>query len=286
MKINKLIYTAALGLLFAACESVETPMFTDADAFVAFDSKTNNVAENAGGEVKIPVSLVASKSLNVTVNFEISTEAYEKNAAKEGVDYRIKGDKTITFTADGEMTQYIVIEPIDNNKYEGDKYFDIKLSSEDCNLGANYNGVICLKDDDHPLAQAGILGNYVAEAPSLFSNEEGVVYNWNVEIKSDPDDVNGVYFSSLAPETPGATFTQLYGTVSDDMTYITIQAQEAGTYGQYTLKLDFNGESAAIAQRSGTSYTINYAVCYAAYQGGTMAGYISAVGPVVLNKVD
>lgn len=76
MKISKFIYAAVVGGVLASCQSVDTPMFSDKDAFVAFDSKSTSIAENAGSEVKIPVSLVASKGLDVSVGFEIDTTAY------------------------------------------------------------------------------------------------------------------------------------------------------------------------------------------------------------------
>ena len=145
MKISKFIYAAVVGGVLASCQSVDTPMFSDKDAFVAFDSKTTSIAENAGGEVKIPVSLVASKGLGVSVGFEIDTTAYAgKNAAKEGVNYRLKNtSNTLSFAADGEMVAYISIEPIDNGDYNGDVCFDIKLSApEGCNLGANYTTTV------------------------------------------------------------------------------------------------------------------------------------------------
>ena len=153
MKISKFIYAAVVGGVLASCQSVDTPMFSDKDAFVAFDSKTTSIAENAAREVKIPISLVASKGLDVSVGFEIDTTAYAgKNAAKEGVNYRLKNtSNTLSFTADGEMVAYILIEPIDNGDYNGDVCFDIKLSApEGCNLGANYTTTVTISDDDHP----------------------------------------------------------------------------------------------------------------------------------------
>ena len=45
MKINKLIYVAIIGALFASCQKVETPMFTDAAAFVAFEKEKINVTK-------------------------------------------------------------------------------------------------------------------------------------------------------------------------------------------------------------------------------------------------
>ena len=145
MKISKFIYAAVVGGVLASCQSVDTPMFSDKDAFVAFDSKTTSIAENAAREVKIPISLVASKGLDVSVGFEIDTTAYAgKNAAKEGVNYCLKNtSNTLSFTADGEMVAYISIEPIDNDDYNGDVCFDIKLSApEGCNLGANYTTTV------------------------------------------------------------------------------------------------------------------------------------------------
>ena len=70
MKINKFIYVAVVGALFASCQSVETPMFSDKDAFVAFDNASTTIEENANKEIQIPVSLVASKALDASVNFD------------------------------------------------------------------------------------------------------------------------------------------------------------------------------------------------------------------------
>ena len=46
MKISKFIYAAVVGGVLASCQSVDTPMFSDKDAFVAFDSKSTSIAEN------------------------------------------------------------------------------------------------------------------------------------------------------------------------------------------------------------------------------------------------
>ena len=45
MKISKFIYAAVVGGVLASCQSVDTPMFSDKDAFVAFDSKSTSIAE-------------------------------------------------------------------------------------------------------------------------------------------------------------------------------------------------------------------------------------------------
>ena len=289
MKINKFIYTAVIGVLFASCQSVETPMFSDKDAFVAFEGKTTTIDENANKEIQIPVSLMASKSMDVTVVFEIDTMAYAgKNAAVEGVNYRLKNTTdTLTFTSTGEMVQYITIEPIDNGDYAGDLCFDIKLTSPSgCNLGANYTIAVTIADDDHPLADAGILGMYNASGASPFDGEENVTYSWTCEVQKDADYVNRVWITQIVPTVSGATYNSVMGTVSDDMRTITINAdQDLGTYGEYSISLNFNGAGAVSAQVSDGKISINTYVMAAAVDNGETLGWLTGVKTLTLTKI-
>ena len=290
MKINKFIYVAVVGALFASCQSVETPMFSDKDAFVAFDNASTTIEENANKEIQIPVSLVASKALDVSVNFEIDTTAYAgKNAAKEGVNYRLKNTSTtLTYTSTGELVGYITVEPIDNSEYDGDVCFDIRLSSPSgCSLGANYTTSVTIADDDHPLAAAGILGTYTASGESPFQGEEGVVYTWTCEVQKDPDYVDRVWFTQLVPTVSGATYKSVMGTVSEDFRTITINgSQDMGTYSTYTLQLDFNGAGATAAQVSNGTISISSPVLAVAYQDGSRIGYLTGVRTCTMTKVE
>lgn len=291
MKISKFIYAAVVGGVLASCQSVDTPMFSDKDAFVAFDSKSTSIAENAGSEVKIPVSLVASKGLDVSVGFEIDTTAYAgKNAAKEGVNYRLKNtSNTLSFTDGGEMVAYLSIEPIDNGTHDGDVCFDIKLSApEGCNLGANYTTTVTISDDDHPLAAAGILGTYTASGVSPFEDDNGATFTWTCEVVKDADYIDRVWFTQIVPTESGAVYKSVMGTVSADFKSITINAgQDLGTYGStYTLSLDFNGASSATAYVSNNTIAINTFVLASAASGGETVGYLTGVRTLTLTKVE
>lgn len=282
MKISKFIYAAVVGGVLASCQSVDTPMFSDKDAFVAFDSKSTSIAENAAREVKIPISLVASKGLDVSVGFEIDTTAYAgKNAAKEGVNYRLKNtSNTLSFTDGGEMVAYLSIEPIDNGTYDGDVCFDIKLSApEGCNLGANYTTTVTISDDDHPLAAAGILGTYNVVGQTPFSNVPGPFY-WTCVVSKDNDYVNRVWFTQVTPDLQGLTPKPVMGTVSDDFNTITIQSgQSLGTVGSYVFSLNIlsmsSGQPVSSASASvvpGTSINISEACCISEANGDLYAG--------------
>ena len=291
MKISKFIYAAVVGGVLASCQSVDTPMFSDKDAFVAFDSKSTSIAENAGSEVKIPVSLVASKGLDVSVGFENDTTAYAgKNAAKEGVNYRLKNtSNTLSFTDGGEMVAYLSIEPIDNGTYDGDVCFDIKLSApEGCNLGANYTTTVTISDNDHPLAAAGILGTYTASGVSPFEDDNGATFTWTCEVVKDADYIDRVWFTQIVPTESGAVYKSVMGTVSADFKSITINAgQDLGTYGStYTLSLDFNGASSATAYVSNNTIAINTFVLASAASGGETVGYLTGVRTLTLTKVE
>lgn len=291
MKISKFIYAAVVGGVLASCQSVDTPMFSDKDAFVAFDSKSTSIAENAAREVKIPISLVASKGLDVSVGFEIDTTAYAgKNAAKEGVNYRLKNtSNTLSFTDGGEMVAYLSIEPIDNGTYDGDVCFDIKLSApEGCNLGANYTTTVTISDDDHPLAAAGILGTYTASGVSPFEDDNGATFTWTCEVVKDADYIDLVWFTQIVPTESGAVYKSVMGTVSADFKSITINAgQDLGTYGStYTLSLDFNGASSATAYVSNNTIAINTFVLASAASGGETVGYLTGVRTLTLTKVE
>lgn len=291
MKISKFIYAAVVGGVLASCQSVDTPMFSDKDAFVAFDSKSTSIAENAAREVKIPISLVASKGLDVSVGFEIDTTAYAgKNAAKEGVNYRLKNtSNTLSFTDGGEMVAYLSIEPIDNGTYDGDVCFDIKLSApEGCNLGANYTTTVTISDDDHQLAAAGILGTYTASGVSPFEDDNGATFTWTCEVVKDADYIDRVWFTQIVPTESGAVYKSVMGTVSADFKSITINAgQDLGTYGStYTLSLDFNGASSATAYVSNNTIAINTFVLASAASGGETVGYLTGVRTLTLTKVE
>ena len=265
-------------------------MFSDKDAFVAFDNASTTIEENANKEIQIPVSLVASKALDVSVNFEIDTTAYAgKNAAKEGVNYRLKNTSTtLTYTSTGELVGYITVEPIDNGDYDGDVCFDIRLSSPSgCSLGANYTTSVTIADDDHPLAAAGILGTYTARGESPFQGEEGVVYTWTCEVQKDADYVDRVWFTQLVPTVSGITYKSIMGTVDSDFRTITINgSQDMGTYSTYTLQLDFNGAGAAAAQVSNGTISISSPVLAVAYQDGSQVGYVTGVRTCTMTKVE
>ena len=286
MKINKFIYTAVIGLLFASCQSVETPMFSDKDAFVAFEKQKINVVKNANREIRIPVSLVSVGGFDATVDFEIDTVAYANTGtgAKEGVNYILKNtSKTLTFIKGEQMTDYIVIEPI-NFTSDVDVTFDIKLVSlkGDCKFGAYSKMAVSIGD--------GLAGTYKASAPSPFIGQENVVNTWTCEVRKDLSNKNMIWFSQLVPSASGAVYNEIAGEMNDAHTTVAIGAGEFGTWEyndeEYVLQLDFNGAISTTGQISSGKITFTSYIMAAAYSGSTFFTYVSGGSGVTLTRVE
>lgn len=289
MKINKLIYVAIIGALFASCQKVETPMFTDADAFVAFEKEKINVTKNIGREVRIPVSLVSISGFDATVDFEIDTIAYENTGigAKEGVNFIVKNEtKTLTFKKGENMTDYIVIEPID---FSGDLdvTFDIKLVSlkGDCSLGAYNTMAVTIGD--------GLSGTYKASAPSPFEGQEDVVNTWTCEVRKDRSNPNMLWFSQIVPSYTGAVYNEVAGEMDDSHTSVTVGGGEIGTMDyngeEVALTLDFNGALSTTGQISSGKITFTSIMLISAYMeyNGEYGNYlITGAKGVTLTKVE
>lgn len=189
MKANRILYVFAAGLLLTACQKVETPMFSDKDAFVAFTDKSYKTMEGSDGIFKVPVRVVSVNGLDVTVDFTVSSEAYTPDTIKavEGVDYEILNEsRKLTFSKE-KMTDsiYIKVNNIDD-LYKSPRHFDITLTNnQGCNFGAYYTAAITIQDDDHPYRD--LFGTYTATAkdPSDVSGTKTI--EWSVEISPDDD---------------------------------------------------------------------------------------------------
>ena len=230
MKIFKLTYglMAAAMLSFVSCNINDYPEFDDSDAFVAIQSTTAAIAENAGKTLEIPVMLTSLNGLSGSVDFTI--EPASTAGAVEGTNFKVvNSSKTLTYSADAAV-QNIVIEPIDNDTFGGDVKFTITLTNpQGVNLGANKSCVVTIEDNEHPLAF--ILGDYTGKGEE---NWDGDV-EWAARIEKDATDLNKVWITHFLPSCDGA----VYGVVNAEKTTITIPlGQEIHPHSSYNIVLD------------------------------------------------
>ena len=215
MKIFKLTYglMAAAMLTFASCNLNDYPEFSDSDAFVAIQQTSASVAEN-GDTLKIPVMLTSLSGISGSVDFTISPD--ETAGAVEGEQYKLaNASKTLTFSKDAS-TQYIVVVPIDNEKFTGDTKFTITLSNpQGAVLGANKTCNVTVEDDEHPLAF--ILGTLNAKGISYFNGEQ----EWEITFGKDANDLSKVWIYNLVPGGSSSS-SPVYGIVNDEKTEIRI----------------------------------------------------------------
>ena len=237
MKIFKLTYglVAATMLTLASCNN-DLPEFNDADAFVAIQQTSASGAETSG-KLEIPVMLTSLAGLQGSVDFVITPDSAK--GAVEGTHFTIANEsRTLTFTKD-EPVQNIVINIIDNDKFDGDVMFTIELTNvQGAKLGANKKCVVTLEDDEHPLAF--ILGSFTGKSESGFGGE----LDWTLTIEKDAENLQKIWISNLVP---GGSTMKVYGTVNDEKTELHIPVgQDILSNSSYDGKIrafyGYNGE--------------------------------------------
>lgn len=224
MKIFKLALGMAAGLLLASCNINELPEYDDSNAFVAFTSSSVNVGEEEGSK-QVEVLLTSIGGIETTVNFEVTPA--ETAGAVEGKHYTIEGGKSLTFTKDAP-TQKITLNIIDNDTFDGDVKFTIKLlDPEGVQLGASKTCSVTIEDDEHPLLF--ILGTLSAKGVSDFNGDT----EWEVRIAKDDSDLSKVWIYNLVPGGSSSK-SPVYGIVNDDKTEIRIPVgQEVAVSSSY-----------------------------------------------------
>lgn len=224
MKIFKLALGMAAGLLLASCNINELPEYDDSNAFVAFTSSSVNVGEEEGSK-QVEVLLTSIGGIETTVNFEVTPA--ETAGAVEGKHYTIEGSKSLTFKKDAP-TQKITLNIIDNDTFDGDVKFTIKLlDPEGVQLGASKTCSVTIEDDEHPLLF--ILGTLSAKGVSDFNGDT----EWEVRIAKDDSDLSKVWIYNLVPGGSSPS-SPVYGIVNDDKTEIRIPVgQEVAVSSSY-----------------------------------------------------
>lgn len=184
-RINSIIALAAGLAMFASCDINKTPVWSDDNAFAAFDNTAISVKEDAG-LVKIPVTIASIDPVEVAVTYA----AADTLGAENGVNFKFTNESGV-LAFDGEQrTAYIEVEIIDKpGVFTGDLKFSIELTGAgDLNLGSNRTCVVTITDNDHPLA--AILGTY-----TVVDSVAGE--SFTMEIRKDASDLKTVWFYNL-----------------------------------------------------------------------------------------
>lgn len=192
--INRTAILILAVFLASACSS-DPILFEKSDSFVAFNSETVKGVETAA--IRFPVMVGTLKgSPALTVNFEVVEETAGSSVAIEGTDFTLAA-ATLDFP-DGYGVGYLVVNPVDNDIFTGNKTFKIQITTntEDYKLGTNSVATITIIDNEHPLGKW--IGNYDVVASS-YGSPGAWDENWsNVSTAADPDDVNNLIVSGLA----------------------------------------------------------------------------------------
>lgn len=242
--MKKILFGLMSGaLLLTGCDVNQMPTFDDADAFVAFTQASASIQENSADSIVIEVLCTSLEGIAAEVSVAI-VEDTTANAAKVGeafTYYTKAGSDTLTF--DKKTTsQYIIVKPIDNDEFTGDKKFSMELKdAKGANLGASKTITITVGDNEHPLA--AILGDYAASADDYWGSH----YDWTITVAKDEEDLSKVWFQNLFPFFVANGFTaevgtnMFYGIVNEDKTEIAIPVEQELGY-KTSIMVAFEGD--------------------------------------------
>ena len=210
---NKFIFNilagAALVGAISSCDLNKTPVFDDADAFVAID-KTSVTVNETVGTITIPVTIASVNPVKTAVTYEVVD-----GSAKAGTDYVLVDDSAVLSFDGKERTMSIEIQILPHvGTYTGDLDFTINLLSggKKLNLGAESSCKVRISDLDHPLAD--ILGEYSCTATDKALGS----VSWTMRMSKDPEDTKVVWVDYICPfaaSNPSMEFS-VYGNVSED----------------------------------------------------------------------
>lgn len=217
---TKKILSAALAasLVLAGCDVNELPSFSDSEAFVAFTTTQASIDENSTDSLVIEVLCTSLSGITSTVAIEVVDTA--ANAAKRNVQFTISttcgNDSLLTFDKE-HTSQKIIIKPIDNDVFTGDKSFTINLGQPSKGkLGYDKSCQVIVADDEHPLAF--ILGSFTGKAVSYYNGAE----EWTVKLSKDPDgDLTKVWITNLV-KGGSSSSCPVYGFVNAEKTTLSI----------------------------------------------------------------
>jgi hypothetical protein len=250
--INRITFVLAAVTLLVSCEA-DYIMFDSSKNFVAFPADKMNFLE-PGGLVAIPVYVVALKgSPAITVDFDFDVTDIP-NAAVEGVDYTLVNDsKTLSFP-EGWGYDTIWIDPVDNDIFEGNKLFNIVLTSNSQNyqFGANKAMAVTVIDDEHPLK--AWIGSYDVVALS-YGSPGAWDEAWSVTTESVEGDLGSLSITVSTGSGGGQPFLATIDT--DEMTITIAPGTDIGSVYGYGPTLWYVGDYSYIDTESSIVGTID-----------------------------
>lgn len=237
MKIYRYIILLIASISLVGCNLNEAPEFDDNDAFIGFKVPNGILEENLNvkeptskGIIKIEVISASLSGKSSSIDFQIVDST---TTAVEGENYKILNpQKTLNFSNDTRIN-YIEIQAIDNEDFQGDKVLTISLTNpQGVNLGADKSYTLSITDDEHPLAF--ILGEMSGTGESNF----GGALSWTTTFEKDESDLSKVWISNFVP---GGSNQKVYGVVNEEKTEIKIPVgQEIAESSSYP-KILLNG---------------------------------------------
>lgn len=185
--------------IFTGCEKQYPIKFDSASSVVGFNKTTLSVNEN-GNAGSINIYLGAKTGTASTdVTLEVSTEGISTPAV-EGTDFTLSSKSVSVGVGETAVT----VTPIDNNVFQGNKKFNLIISSNSAGyqIADQDTLQVTLVDDEHPLK--AWIGTYKVAAAS-YGNPGVWDEEWTVTTSSDPTDLTKLVVKGIGTDSPSTT---------------------------------------------------------------------------------
>ena len=224
------VYLLAVGLM-VSCERTEIEVLDPGNGFVQVNNATGQISEGSADPAVIDILFGGSSNENgITVKYTIESDDASRFTDLSG--------GSVTIPA-GEFSTQILIQPIDNNRSDGDVALNVILSNESSvavGIGGGVNNaakLLTIVDNDCPIGINDFVGTYTVE--EVFSEGGGNAgltlsgafgESYQIQMNLDPNDDSGTKliitnsdgFDTYIPNGVIMSFDTCNGIVSFDQT--------------------------------------------------------------------
>lgn len=238
------IATLAAALLSSCGKDNVPAVFSDSNAFVAFNSSSLNINEDSKDTLRIKVTLASVAGLDERISYTV-----KDSTAKQGTNFTLTDASGVLTFDENNRVQVIEVVPKADGLYTGDLIFTITLNaSTNVALGEASECVVRIGDVDHPLTP--ILGEYDMSGDDNWDGPS----TWTLTLYKDETDDHMVWFDNIAnlgASWYGSPEKRFYGNVDDEMKTVVIPLGQEAAYtysnGQHMYLRGLNNDGYSVS---------------------------------------
>jgi hypothetical protein len=197
--IIKLCIILVTLIVVNGCQKEYPIKFDSGTSVIGFNKSTLTIKENGtAGTVNLYLG-AATGTTATDVTLQVSIEGID-NPAIEGTDFTLSSKSVSVGVGETAVT----ITPIDNSIFQGNKQFNLIITSNSKNysISAQKTVTVTITDDEHPLKTW--IGSYTVQAAS-YGKPGDWDEVWNVTTSAHPTDLTKLVVKGIGTSSPSTS---------------------------------------------------------------------------------